>query len=74
MDERERAVVDFGRQLVKDPNGVSDELFAKLSTFFKPKEIVALTGFGGLMIATNVFNNALKVPLDDYLVPYRRKK
>jgi hypothetical protein len=23
------------------------------------------------MIATNVFNNALRVPLDDYLFPYQ---
>ena len=31
-----------------------------------------LTAFGGLMIATNVFNNALQVELDDYLQPFRR--
>jgi alkylhydroperoxidase family enzyme len=64
LDEREQAVVDYGRQLVRDPNRVSDEL----------KEIVALTAFGGLMIATNVFNNALRVDLDDYLAPYRNSK
>ena len=28
--------------------------------------------FGALMVATNVFNNALRVPLDEYLEPYRR--
>jgi len=27
--------------------------------------------FGGMMIATNVFNNALRVDLDDYLLPFR---
>jgi hypothetical protein len=31
----------------------------------------ALTAFGGLMVATNLFNNALRVDLDDYLQPYR---
>ena len=31
-----------------------------------------LTAFGGLMIATNVFNNALRVDLDDYLLPFRK--
>ena len=35
-------------------------------------QIVALTAFGALMVATNVFNNALAVPLDEYLEPYRR--
>ena len=32
----------------------------------------ALTTFGALMVATNVFNNALRVDLDEYLEPYRR--
>jgi hypothetical protein len=31
-----------------------------------------LTAFGGLMVATNLFNNALKVDLDDYLHAYRK--
>ena len=34
---------------------------------------MALTGFGGLMVATNLFNNALKVDLDDYLLSYRKE-
>jgi hypothetical protein len=32
---------------------------------------VALTAFGAIMLATNVFNNALRVDLDGYLEPYR---
>ena len=72
LDERERAVVEYGRQLVKDPNAVSEELYGRLARFFGPAEMVALTAFGGLMIATNVFNNALSVDLDDYLKPFRK--
>ena len=72
LDEREQAVVDFGLQLVRDPNGVSDELYGRLAAFLKPAEVVDLTAFGAMMIATNVVNNALRVELDDYLVPYRR--
>jgi alkylhydroperoxidase family enzyme len=72
LEDRERAVVEYGRQLVKDPNQVSDDLYGRLARFFQPPEIVALTAFGGLMIATNVFNNALRVDLDDYLKPYRK--
>lgn len=74
MDEREKAVVEYGRQLVKNPNGVSDALFARLQTFFDERQIVALTALGGIMIATNIFNNALKVDLDEYLFPYRRER
>jgi len=74
LDEREQAVVEYGRQLARDPNGVSDELYGRLARHFGPNEVVALTAFGGLMIATNVFNNALRVDLDDYLAPYRDPK
>ena len=33
---------------------------------------MALTAFGAMMVATNVFNNALEVELDGYLEPYRK--
>lgn len=72
LDERERAVVEYGRQLARDANGVSDELYGRLAAFLEPAQIVALTAFGGLMIATNIFNNALKVDLDEYLHRYRK--
>jgi alkylhydroperoxidase family enzyme len=71
LDERERALVDFGIQLVRDPNQVSDELYGRVAAFLKPAEVVDLTALGAMMIATNVVNNALRVELDDYLVPYR---
>jgi alkylhydroperoxidase family enzyme len=73
LDEKEQAIVEYGRQLVRDPNQVSDDLFARLRRHFTPAQIVALTAFGGIMIATNVFNNALRVDLDDYLQPYRKR-
>jgi alkylhydroperoxidase family enzyme len=72
LDDRDRTLVEYGRQLARDANKVSDELYGRLSGYLKPAEIVALTAFGGLMIATNVFNNALKVDLDEYLTPFRK--
>jgi hypothetical protein len=45
-----------------------------LTRFLEPAQIVAVTAFGGLMIATNVFNNALQVDLDDYLQPFRKDR
>lgn len=72
LSEHERTLVDYGRQLARDANGVSDELYARLAAFLAPEQIVTLTAFGGLMIATNVFNNALRVDLDEYLWPYRK--
>ena len=74
LDEREALVVEFGRQLARDPHGVSDELFARLSEGFQDDQIVTLTAFGGLMVATNLFNNAIRVDLDEYLWAYRKSR
>jgi len=71
LDGREQTVVDYGVQLVRDANQVSDALYRRLEAFLTPAQIVDLTAFGALMIATNVVNNALRVDLDGYLEPYR---
>jgi alkylhydroperoxidase family enzyme len=73
LDDREKVLVEYGRQLARDANAVGDELFARLREHFDPVQIVTLTAFGGLMVATNLFNNALRVDLDDYLTAYRKK-
>jgi len=72
LDEREQDLVDYGRQLARDAQEISDELYARLSSWLSPDQIVALTAFGGMMVATNLFNNALQVDLDDYLEPFRK--
>jgi alkylhydroperoxidase family enzyme len=71
FSDKERVLVDFGRQIARDANGVEDELFERLRSFFSEDQIVDLTAFGALMIATNVFNDALRVDLDDELEPFR---
>jgi alkylhydroperoxidase family enzyme len=73
LNEREQLVVDFGRCLAQPFARVPDELYARLSAEFSDDQIVALTAFGALMLATNVFNNALEVDLDEYLEPYVAK-
>jgi alkylhydroperoxidase family enzyme len=73
LDDWEQTIVAYGRQLALDPHGVTDELFGRLAARLQPDQIVAMTAFGGLMVATNLFNNALKVDLDDYLLSYRGK-
>jgi len=71
LTEREQAVVEYGRQLAKNANGVSDELYARLAKHFTPAQIVDLTVFGAMMIVNNVFNSALQVDLDTSLDSYR---
>jgi hypothetical protein len=67
LDERDKAIIEFGRQLAADPNRVSDELFAKLRSYLTETQIVELTVFGALMIVNNIVNSALRVDLDDAL-------
>jgi alkylhydroperoxidase family enzyme len=73
LTEQERIVVEYGRQIGRDAHGVTDALYADLARLFTPEQIVALTAFGALMLATNVFNNALRVDLDGYLEPFRAR-
>ena len=68
-------MVAFGRSLATTPHVVPDEVYAAArGACSADEQIVALTAFGALMVATNVFNNALEVPLDEYLEPYRRER
>ena len=72
LDAWEAAVVAYGRKLATTPHTVPHEVYAPIASRLTREQIVALTAFGALMLATNVFNNALEVPLDEYLEPYRR--
>jgi alkylhydroperoxidase family enzyme len=74
LDDWQQTVVHYGRQLARDPNGVDEQLFTALAERLLPDQLVTLTVFAGLMIATNVFNNALRVDLDEYLWPYRKPR
>jgi len=73
LSKREKVLIDFGSQCVNGANGVDDELFSRLKNFFSDAQIVALTAFAGLMIATNLINNVLRVDLDEYLISYAKR-
>ena len=72
LDELDELVVDLGRRLADDPHTVDDALYARLEERFDRTQIVELIAFGAMMVATNVFNDALRLDLDGYLQPYRR--
>jgi alkylhydroperoxidase family enzyme len=72
LDDRESAVVEFGRALTRDYRRVPAAVHERVAAFLDAPQIVALTAFGAMMIATNIFNNALELELDEYLVAYRR--
>jgi alkylhydroperoxidase family enzyme len=71
LEPREQVLWDFGAQLAKDANRVSDALYGRLKEEFSSAQIVELTVFGALMIVNNVFNSALRIDVDESLDPYR---
>jgi len=66
-------LMEYARTCTAKPADVSDPLFERMKARFSEEQIVLLTAFAGMMIATNLINNALHVPLDDYLVPYTKR-
>lgn len=71
LDPFETVVVAYGRELAVNPNRVLETTIVALKQRLSDRQLVELTSFGALMIATNVVNSALKVNLDDYLAPYQ---
>jgi len=71
LDDEDELIVELGRALADDPH-LDDGLYGRLAARYGEQQLVELMGFGAIMVATNVFNDALGVPLDDYLQPYRR--
>lgn len=70
--EQEQELIDFGRALVSNPETIPASLFEKLQARYNEEEIVLLTSFGAMMIATNLINTTLKVELDAVLTPYTK--
>jgi alkylhydroperoxidase family enzyme len=70
LDEFDELIAEFGRRVGRDPHSVDDALHARLAERLSEPEIVTLTAFAALMVATNVFNDALGVELDGYLDRY----
>src|ERR1041384_3366492 len=71
LDQKGEAIVAFGRAIAQHGNRVPDQLYKKIAAFFNSEQIMALTAFAALMLATNVINNVLQVDLDEYLYEYR---
>lgn len=71
--DEERVLIDYGRAIVKDANNVPPEIFDRLKSYWNEEQIVAITAFATIMIATNLINKVLQVELDDYLVAYTKQ-
>lgn len=74
LSEKERLLCDYGRACVRQPVKVDDALYARMSAAFSEEQIILLTTFAGMMIATNLINHALAVDLDQRLIGYEKKE
>ncbi|MBC8033938.1 MAG: hypothetical protein H7Y03_07315 [Chitinophagaceae bacterium] len=74
LSDEEQMIVSFGAAIARDKGNVDDTVYEPISKRFTEREIVVLTAFAGIMIATNVFNNVLHTEIDEYLFPFRSRK
>lgn len=70
LTHQEQLLLDFGSELARNKGEVADALYDRIAQQFSDEQVVLLVAFAGQMIATNVFNNALQVDIDEYLYPY----
>lgn len=71
LTETERDVLNFGSGIAKHKGNIADHLYNVVATRYNETEMVILTAFAGIMIATNVFNNVIETEIDEYLSAYR---
>ena len=72
--EEEKLLIEYGQGMVKDANNIPEELFKKLKEKWSEEQIVAITAFATIMIATNLINKTLQIELDEELIPYTKRK
>lgn len=69
----EALLIDFGKAVTANANAVPDDVWAALKARYDDTLLVNLVAFAGIMVATCVFTNAVRVDLDPELEGYRRK-
>lgn len=70
--EEEQILIRYGKAIVDDANNVPADIFDDMKKRWSEEQIVAITAFATIMIATNLINKVLQVELDEYLLPYTR--
>ena len=71
LTESQKNILDFGSGIAKHNGNIADHLYNSVANKYSKTEMVILTAFAGIMIATNVFNNVIETEIDEYLSSYR---
>ncbi|ESZ38028.1 MULTISPECIES: hypothetical protein [unclassified Mesorhizobium] len=69
----EALLIEFGKAVAASGNAVPDDIWTGLKARYDDTLLVNLVAFAGIMVATCVFTNAVRVDLDPELEAYRRK-
>lgn len=73
LTDDDQHLLNFGAAIARNKGFVPDEIFGPIRARFSDREIVILTAFAGIMIATNIFNNVIETQIDEYLHPFLAK-
>ncbi len=69
----EALLIEFGKAVAAGGNTVPDDIWALLKSRYDDTLLVNLIAFAGIMVATCVFTNAVRVDLDPELEAYRKR-
>jgi hypothetical protein len=69
----EALLIAFGKAIATDANAIPDPIWDGLKARYDETVLVNLVAFAGIMVATTVFTNAVRVDLDPELEAYRKR-
>ena len=72
LSEEENLLMELGFSIAEDPHNIDPDTYAALKERYNDEQLVLLFAFAGIMAATNLFNTAAQVPLDEVLYGYRK--
>jgi alkylhydroperoxidase family enzyme len=70
LSDAEALLERFGAAIAASPKQVPQEIWDRLKASYQEKTLVDLVAFAGIMIATNVFTDAVGTDLDEELLAY----
>jgi len=74
LSEEENLLMELGFSIAEDPHNIDPDIYAQLRERYDDEQRTLLFAFAGIMAATNLFNTAARVPLDEVLYEYRKTK
>ena len=74
LSDSDQQILTFGATIAQNKGLIDDKVYQPVRERFSDEEIVVLTAFAGIMIATNIFNNVIDTDIDEYLFPFTLNK